>query len=366
MVVSLWVRFSAVLSLLLALGAGTTHAQQVAAVDAVFSLPDAPGRDTQELSPDTGSIGGSVTDLTGAGVPGAHVTLTSGGKVVRTASADETGAFRFDGLAARSYHIDVTAAGMGTYVSAEVRLQAGQRLELSPVALAVGASRADVQVTVTEEQVAEEQVREEEHQRALGVLPNFYSSYIWDAAPLTPKQKFSLAFHSVLDPFAFVGAGIVAGAEQYNNTFPGYGQGAAGYGKRFGAAYGDQFTTRMIGSAVLAVAFHQDPRYFYKGSGTVGSRVKYALESAVVCRGDDGRRQACYSYVVGAFAAGGIDNAYHAPGDRGVSLVFRNGAIAIAAHAGDQLVREFLLRRITPKIPDYEKGKPEVVAHPQP
>ena len=60
---------------------------------------------------------------------------------------------------------------------------------------------------------------------------------------------------------------MFAAAEQWQNTFPGYGQGAQGYAKRYGAAYADEAISRMIGSAMLPSLLHQDPRYFYRGSG---------------------------------------------------------------------------------------------------
>src|SRR4051794_21643592 len=81
----------------------------------------------------------------------------------------------------------------------------------------------------------------------------------------------------------------IAGAEQYHNTFPGYGQGAEGYAKRLASTYADTVASRMLGSAVFPVLLHQDPRYFYRGSGTVRSRLVYAIISAVVTRGDNSR-----------------------------------------------------------------------------
>ena len=94
------------------------------------------------------------------------------------------------------------------------------------------------------------------------------------------RQKFDLAFHSITDPVEFVGTGIIAGAEQATDTFPGYGQGAEGYAKRYGAAYADDVLGRVIGSAILPSLIHQDPRYFYKGSGSVRSRAFYAMSRA--------------------------------------------------------------------------------------
>ncbi len=161
------------------------------------------------------------------------------------------------------------------------------------------ATTTDVQVAVTQTELATEQLKAQEQQRVLGIFPNFYSSYIWDAAPLSSGQKYQLALRSIADPFAFVGTGIFAAAEQWQNTFPGYGQGAQGYAKRYGAAYADEALSRMIGSAILPSLLHQDPRYFYRGSGSKKSRALYAISAAVICRGDNGKMQPNYSYVAG-------------------------------------------------------------------
>jgi hypothetical protein len=118
----------------------------------------------------------------------------------------------------------------------------------------------------------------------------------------------------------------------------------------------------MIGAAVLPSILHQDPRYFYQGTGSVRSRAWHALSAAFVCRGDNGRSQFNYSHILGNLAAGGISNLYRPDADRGIALVFDNALLHTAANASGNLVREFGLRRITTKVPSYAKGKPEAAA----
>jgi hypothetical protein len=355
-------------ALLAAVGAWTpVRAQRTLATEA---LPDSPGAklvagladegfgQAAPAQVSTGSIAGSVVDLSQGAIPGATVVLTGrNGVVLRTLEADDRGRFTFGKLAAGSYHVEVTAAGMGTYVSAELNLQAGQAMELSEVALAVGATHADVQVIATETQIAEEQVKEQEQQRALGVLPNFYTSYIWNAAPLNKSQKYRLALHSATDPVTILGVAFIAGMEQAADTYPAYHQGAEGYFKRLGAGYAGSVTARMFDSAILPSLFHQDPRYFWKGRGGKKARTIHALVSAVVTRGDNGRTQPNYSYILGGFIAGGIAQVYHPASDRGVGLLLQNGLLAIAGHAANNVVREFVLRGLT-KVPDYKNGEP--------
>jgi hypothetical protein len=218
---------------------------------------------------------------------------------------------------------------------------------------------AEVQVGVSPIEVAEEQIKAEEKQRVLGVLPNFYVSYVPDAVPLNSKQKFELAWKSVLDPFSFVFVGGVAGVEQAQDHFNQYGQGAQGYAKRFGAGFADTVTSTFIGSAILPSLLKQDPRYFYKGKGSMGARVLYAIANSVICKGDNRRWQANYSSILGSLAAGGISNLYYPPNDRnGAELTFENAAIGIGGSAVSNLFQEFIIRKLTPKLPNNNPPRP--------
>jgi hypothetical protein len=133
----------------------------------------------------------------------------------------------------------------------------------------------------SEHEKAKQELHEEEHQRILGVVPNFNTVNDPNAPPLTAGEKFQLAFHSGLDPFQLVLAGLDAGISQWRDDFPGYGLGAQGYGKRFGAAYADQLSSVFWGNALFPSLLHQDPRYFRKGNGTMSSRFFYAVSTAV-------------------------------------------------------------------------------------
>ena len=226
-----------------------------------------------------------MLDINGGEVSGAKVTLVEQSHPERVVTSGIDGRFSFTNLDVGRFKITITAAGLQTFVSADIPLRAGETRELPRIALPIAATSTNVSVVVTQTEVAQEQLKSELHQRAFGVFPNFFSSYIWDAAPLSSKQKFQLAFRSISDPTSLVLTGAVAGVEQARNTFPGYGQGAQGFGKRYGAAFADDAIGRMLGSAVLPSILHQDPRYFYRGSGTKTERAIYAVKSVIICKG---------------------------------------------------------------------------------
>lgn len=308
-----------------------------------------------------GSISGIVADQSGAVIAGAQVRLTRPGgdqSLNQQVLSDGDGQFSFAGVAPGPFQLTITSAGFAPKTSSGV-LQPGEIDIIPEAALAVAANTSDMEVTLTQTEVAEEQIKAEEKQRVLGVLPNFYVSYDPAAVPLTAKQKFNLAWKTLEDPFTFVIVAGTAGVEQAQNHFAGYGQGAQGYAKRFGANYGDASTGTLIGAAILPSLLKQDPRYFYKGTGSMPSRFLYAIANSLICKGDNGRWQVNYSNILGSLAAGGISNLYYPEQDRnGAGLTFENAAIGIGASAIGNLFQEFVIRRLTPKLPSNPAAKP--------
>jgi hypothetical protein len=324
-------------------------------------LPQAPSPQAA-----VGSISGVIVDPTGAVVPGARVTLApvaaTGSDASETHALETTsgpdGRFHFAAVVPGEFHLTAAWPGFATQKSASGVLQLGENIELPPITLPMAAT-SDVQVTLTTHEIAEYEIKAEEKQRVLGFLPNFYIVYAPHPVPLSSKQKFELAWRTNFDPVTFAVNGIIAGYEQAANDFKEYGQGASGYGKRYGAAYADGFTANMIGSAILPSLLKQDPRYFYKGTGSIKSRALYAIANAVICKGDNGHWQFNYSAVGGTLAAGGISNLYYPAADRnGLGLTFQNAALGTAASAIANLFQEFLIRKLTPRVPDYSSPPP--------
>jgi hypothetical protein len=269
----------------------------------------------------------------------------------------EDGQFSFANIASGAFKLAVTKAGFATQTYSAI-LRPGEFYIVPPISLAVATEVTEVRVGLPPVELAEEQIKEQEKQRVLGVFPNFYVSYVRDAVPLTPKQKYELAWKSTVDPVTFAVTGAIAGIEQAQNQFSGYGQGAQGYGKRYGAAYADTVTGTFLGGAVLPALLKQDPRYFYKGTGSTRSRILYAIANSVICKGDNGHWQLNYSGILGDLASGGISNLYYPAQDRGAGLVFENEGIGIGATAAANLIQEFIIPKLTPNLPNHQTPKP--------
>ncbi len=311
------------------------------------------------------TVFGSVIDKSGAAISGARVALTAEGQTAKETPTLEDGQFSFVGVAPGKFQISITAQGFATQVAAGACAATGGMMTIPAITLAVATEITQVEVTVPRVEVAEDEIKVQEKQRVLGVVPNFYVTYIPDAAPLTSKQKFELAWKTTIDPVTFLVTGAIAGVQQADNNFSGYGQGAQGYGKRYGAAYADFVTGTFIGGAVLPSLFKQDPRYFYKGTGTVRSRALYAIANAVICKGDNKKWQPNYSGILGSLAAGGISNLYYPNSDKtGAALTFENTLIGIGATAAANLLQEFVIKKLTPNAPKVVSNAP--VSAPQP
>jgi len=326
----------------------------------MFQAPEISPENDEPSSEQTspGTITGTLIDQSGAVVVGARIMLTRPGQpgTLELQSGDD-GQFSFANVAPGDFQISVVARGFVSQTLSGV-LHSEQFLILPPIKLQIASVSSNVEVTARSTvELAEQQIKEQEKQRILSIVPNYYVSYVPNAAPLTPKQKFELAAKTMIDPVTFALVGAVAGVQQAQNDFSGYGQGAEGYAKRFGAAYADDATSTFIGSALLPSLLKQDPRYFYKGTGSTGSRILYAIAMSVVCKGDNGHWQPQYSAILGGLASGGISNLYYPPKDRGVGLVFENTAIGTAETAVFNLLQEFLLRRLTPHAPKNKPSK---------
>jgi hypothetical protein len=183
--------------------------------------------------------------------------------------------------------------------------------------------------------------KQEQSQRLLGVLPNFATTSRHNAPPLSAGEKFHLFYKSAFDPVEFSVVGLQAGLSQAEDEFPEYGQGAAGYGKRYGATFADEVSSGFFSNFFYPVLLKEDPRYFRLGEGSIKHRVGYALLQEVDCRTDKGGRSFAWSNVLGAFTSGGISNAYYPAAERGFGLTMSRSAIAVGYGSLGGLMDEF-------------------------
>jgi hypothetical protein len=302
----------------------------------------------QSVEPKLGIIVGTVTDTNGNTVPNSTVVLKGSDSDDRqTVVTIENGFFEFHNVTPGiSYAISVSATDFVNWTSPAITLEPGQFKIVTGIQLRIRTEVTQVQVTYNPATVATEQLKNEEQQRIFGFIPNFYVTYETNPAPLTAKMKFQLALKVSTDPVTAAGVFLVSAAKQAGNT-PNYGQGWGAYGERFGATAADGLTDIMIGGAILPSLLHQDPRYFYQGAGTTRSRMRHAIFSAFVAKGDNGKWQPNYSTVGGDLAAAGIADLYYPRSNRGVGLVFGNFALGTAERISANLAGEFLFGKFT-------------------
>ncbi len=301
--------------------------------------------------PQLGSIGGTVLDVNGGLVPRALVMLECPSPCEKqTATVNDNAAFEFRELRfGVPYEVRISVDNFENWISPAIVLTPDHSVFLmTGIKLKVADPTESVTVYASTAQIAVEQVHVEEQQRVLGFIPNFYVVYdSQNAVPLTSKLKFQLAMKVSVDPVTLGGVAFMAGVRQAAHT-PDYVLGAQGYGQRVGAEVANGFSDILIGGAILPSLLHQDPRYFYQGTGTTKSRLEHALASPFVCKGDNGRWQPNYSSLGGDLASSALMNTYYPQSNRGAGMVFGQFSINTAERELSGIVQEFVLRKLTP------------------
>jgi hypothetical protein len=256
--------------------------------------------------------------------------------------------FEFKGLRPGvTYHLTIQADGFVAWKSPDIVLSPGQYQFVANIQLKLKGEQTSVKVYASPTELATEQVKIEEQQRIFGIVPNFYVVYdSANAVPMTAKLKYKLALKVSADPISLAGVLFMAGINQ-TARLPDYPLGAKGYGERVGAVAADGFSDIFIGGAVLPSLLHQDPRYYYQGTGTNRSRFLHAISYPFVCKGDNGRLQPNYSTIGGDIASSALEDLYFPSSDRTVSFAVQEVLISTAERAVSSIMQEFVLRKFT-------------------
>jgi Carboxypeptidase regulatory-like domain len=301
----------------------------------------------------TGHITGTVLDIYGDVVVGATVVLDDGTAAdKRSVESNDNGFFQFFGIKPGvTYHVTVQGKGFQDWTSQAIVVKPGEFFSVAGIQLKITAASDSVTVYADSAQIATEQVQVALQQKVLGFIPNYFVVYTptdgQSIAPLPARLKFKISLKFQVNPVAFAGAVVLGAVDQAANR-PDYPQGWKGYGQRVGANYADGFSDILFGGAILPTVLHQDPRYFYQGTGTTASRLKHALSYAFVCKGDNGKTQPNYSSMGGDLISASLSNLYYPASNRGVGLVFSGFAIGTGERMLSTVLQEFLLRRLTP------------------
>ena len=318
------------------------------ALGGVILVPAVSAQSAEFAVTNTGSILGTVVDISDDPVPNATVVLQGAAGDRFTEVTNEYGSFAFHHVTAGvAYQVTVTAEGFAEWASS-VTLEPGQEKTITDIKLRILTVQRAVTVSYSEKEVSAQQFKAEEQQRILRFIPNPYVVYEPHPEPLSTKMKFELAYKDLTNPVFFARAAALAGVQQAANT-PDYRQGAKGYGERFGANLAGGISEGLFGNAILPSLLHQDPRYFYQGTGTKKSRARHAMLAAFICKGDNGASQPNYSTWGGSLISASIANAYYPDSNRGPGHVFRSFGIGMALHVGGSLAQEFILDKFTSK-----------------
>jgi hypothetical protein len=179
------------------------------------------------------------------------------------------------------------------------------------------------------------------HERLFGILPGYGMVEAgMQLPPLTSGQKFKLAAQ-YLNPYTFFFVAVEAGVNQARNHPEGYGQGAEGFGKRYGAGLADGLTDGLFVTGVYPSLLRQDPRYYRLGDGGLTRRTGYAITRILLTRQDSGRKAFNFSEVLGSFSSAALAVTYYPKEDRDFSDVAERAGIQFAFDAGFNVLKEF-------------------------
>ncbi len=311
---------------------------------------------TPAIAPQLGTINGTATDVQDEVIPGATVVLEGEDPDSRKqTTANDNGFFQFTEVKpGTGYHLSIKAKGLADWVSPAIDLAPGQVELISDIKMELEAGAQSVVVTSSPVEIATEEVKMAEEQRVFGIVPNFYVVYDSSAPPLTAKLKFQLALRTSADPITVAGIFFMAGVNQ-GVRIPSYREGGEGYGQRVGAVAADGFSDLFFGGAVLPSLLHQDPRYFYQGTGSNRSRLMHALSAPFVCRGDNGRSEPNFSTMGGDVISAGFSSLYYPQADRTWTVFAENVMISTIERTASTMTQEFVLRHFT-SGPKGKKG----------
>jgi hypothetical protein len=212
-----------------------------------------------------------------------------------------------------------------------------------PSANSPAATQAPASTTPTPQDPASKSADQNSPKRILGIIPNFQTTNDKSLLPkaLTPKEKYTLAYHQMFDFSAHLGNALQAGIQQASDGQPHYGEGWGAYGERFAAAEGDQFTSAFFIYGFLPHILHDDPRYFRRGQGSPWSRIYYAATRTVITRTDAQTPTFNAPQIFGQLAQAGISNAYYPKQDRNVAGTFEGWGINLGYNSGYNILKEF-------------------------
>jgi hypothetical protein len=178
--------------------------------------------------------------------------------------------------------------------------------------------------------------------RMFKVLPNYktINDPEQPVVAMTPGEKFGLVEH-YFDPFTFVFTTITAGLEQATNDKAGYGQGALGFAKRYGADFTDGFTNELFVTGVFPTLLHEDPRYYRLGHGGAFKRTAYALSRILITHSDSGTARFNSSEFLGNITSGALSMTYYPQSERSVGGVFSRMGVEIGYDSLFNVLKEF-------------------------
>src|ERR1700737_724263 len=155
------------------------------------------------------------------------------------------------------------------------------------------------------------------------------------------KDKFVLFVQNSFDPVTFLSVGFNAGLDHAENSDSHYGQGAEGYGRRFGAEFVGQASSTFFKDFAYPTIFSEDPRYYRLARGPAGKRLLHSMEHVLVAHRDNGKRMFNFSEWLGTTSTVVLSNTYRPDNERGFGPAAQSVVYSVLQDMAFDALREF-------------------------
>jgi hypothetical protein len=178
--------------------------------------------------------------------------------------------------------------------------------------------------------------------RILGIMPNYRAvSAGAIPPPPTPKEAFKIATNNSFDYSSFVFVGLTSMIAEGEATHQSLGKGVPGFWAYSWRGFVDKVDGNYWVIFALPTVFHEDERYYAKGSGNIWKRAVYSSSRALITPDYHGHNTFNASELLGRGIAQGISTTYYPSTDTSAGEIAEKYGYAIMRDALTNTFREF-------------------------
>jgi hypothetical protein len=158
------------------------------------------------------------------------------------------------------------------------------------------------------------------------------------ALPLRDRARYQVK--EIAGPSSLLSAGAISGIRLWYGEPREWGQGMAGFGRRYGYTMAGRAVNNGIKFGAGAL-IGDDPRYVPSQAKGLGTRIRYAIVHTFILPRRDGGTIFAWSRLAGDYGSGFISNAWYPARYGGPGHALVRGTLSLSGDIGANLFREF-------------------------